>query len=273
MAETPTRRVAALVIVVVVALGLVFLLGGVHPVAPDPALRRFLPTLTPLTVVGVGLLDGINPCAFTVLLLLLAALLASTQVGGVGTVPALRGRVLLLGSIYVGAVFLTYLALGVGVLGVGRVFTGSHLPSRVGALAAVLLGLWMIKDVFLPELGPRLEAPHGLTARAHGIARRATLPGLVLGGILVGLCTVPCSGAVYLAVLALLAADPSPKAYGYLVLYNLLFVAPLLAILAVASSRPALARLARWQRRHRERVRLVIGGTVVTLGLGLLAML
>jgi hypothetical protein len=31
-----------------------------------------------LTVVAAGLLDGINPCAVTVLLLLIAALLAAT---------------------------------------------------------------------------------------------------------------------------------------------------------------------------------------------------
>ncbi len=249
-------------------------LGLVHPRSGGAALQPYLPALTPLAVVGAGLLDGINPCAFTVLLLLIAALLATTQVGRVRTLGAMRARVILLGSIYVGAVFVTYLALGVGVLGVGRLFTGSHVPSRLGALAAVLLGLWMLKDVFLPGLGPRLEAPHGLTARAQGLARRSTLPALVAGGILIGLCTVPCSGAVYLAVLSMLAAETQPaRAYGYLVLYNLLFVVPLLAILGAASSRSVLARLARWQERHREGVRLAIAGTVILLGLGLLAMI
>jgi cytochrome c biogenesis protein CcdA len=209
-----------------------------------------------------------------VLLLLIAALLASTQVGGSQAFAGMRGRVMLLGSIYVGAVFLTYLALGVGVLSAGRLFTSSHVPSRLGAFAAVLLGLWMLKDVFLPGTGPRLEAPHGLTARARDIARRGSVPALVVGGILVGLCTVPCSGAVYLAVLSLLATETSPlQAYGYLVLYNALFVAPLLAILAVASSRKTLAYLARWQQRHRERVRFALGAGVITLGLALLAII
>ncbi len=144
----------------------------------------------------------------------------------------------------------------------------------MGALAAILLGLWMLKDAILPELGPRLEAPHGLGARAREIAQRASVPGLVAGGILVGLCTVPCSGAIYLAVLSLLAADPqSTRAYLYLVIYNLLFVAPLAAILAIASSRRALGRLARWQERNRERVRFTIGASVVTLGLALLAVI
>jgi cytochrome c biogenesis protein CcdA len=268
------RRVAAFVAFATVALGGVVAFGVVHPRLARPDLQQYLPSITPATIVGAGLLDGINPCAFTVLLLLIAALLATTQVGGHGTVTGIRSRVMLLGSIYVGAVFLTYLALGVGVLSVGRFFTGSHVPSRLAAFAAVLLGLWMVKDVFLPDAGPRLEAPHALAGRAQAIARRSTIPALVGGGILIGLCTVPCSGAVYLAVLSLLAVDEQPvRAYSYLVLYNVLFIAPLLAILAVASSRRTLARLARWQQRHREGVRLAIGTTVIALGLGLLAVI
>jgi hypothetical protein len=63
------------------------------------------------------------------------------------------------------------------------------------------------------------------------------------------------------------------RSYGYLVLCNPLFIAPLALILAVASSRKTLARLARWQQRYRERVRFAIGATVITLGLGLLAII
>ncbi len=47
----------------------------------------------------------------------------------------------------------------------------------------------------------------GMPARFHGAVRRAlaqTTPvGLFVAGGLVGLCTVPCSGAIYLGVLAL----------------------------------------------------------------------
>lgn len=54
-------------------------------------------------------------------------------------------------------------------------------------------------------------------------------------GVLVGLCTVPCSGAIYLAVLGLLASQATfPKGLAYLGLYNALFVLPLVALLAVA---------------------------------------
>jgi len=272
--RSPVGRVVTFVILAVVVLGAVAALGVVHPTTPNPDLQQYLPALTAFTILGAGLLDGVNPCAFTVLLLLVAALLASAQAGASHTATGMRGRVVLLGSIYVGAVFVTYLALGVGLVGAGRLFTGSHLPSRLGAFVAVLLGLWMLKDVFVPESGLKLEAPHRLTARARDMARRGSVPALIVGGILVGLCTIPCSGAIYLAVLSLLAAEANPvRAYSYLVLYNILFVAPLLVILFIASSRKGLTLLARWQQRHRERVRFVIGTSVIAIGLALLAMI
>ncbi len=80
------------------------------------------------------------------------------------------------------------------------------------------------------------------------------------------------SGAVYLGVLSLLALQPSALlGYGYLVLYNLIFVLPLVVILAAASARPTLNRLAHWNLHHKEWVRLALGGGVVVMGLLILA--
>lgn len=150
-----------------------------------------------------------------------------------------------MGSIYIGEIFLTYLALGAGMLKSLDLFTREHLPARLGALAAILLGLWMMKDFFLPDVGWRLQGPPWVGDVARRSARRATVPALVVGGFLIGLCTVPCSGAAYLGVLSLLPPQPTaPLGYGYLVLYNAVFVLPLLLILAGASARPTLNRLA-----------------------------
>ena len=130
----------------------------------------------------------------------------------------------------------------------------------------------MIKDFFLPDVGWRLQAPGKVGELAHRSARVATVPAMVVGGFLIGLCTVPCSGAVYLGVLSLLALQPTALlGYGYLVLYNLVFIAPLLVILAAASARPALNRMAHWNLHHKEWVRLALGGGVVAMGLLILA--
>lgn len=265
------RNITVFSVLSVIALGAVALTGFWHPNAPAEAMQTYLPRITLPTVIVAGAIDGINPCAFTVLLLFITALTATLQVGE-QSVKALRARLLGMGGIYIAAVFLTYLALGVGLLKSLGFFTRQHLPARFGALLAVLFGLWMLKDYFLPEVGWRLQAPGRIGSVARQMAKKATLPALVTGGFLIGLCTVPCSGAVYLGVLSLLALQPTALlGYGYLVLYNIVFVLPLVAILLAASARPTLNRLARWNLHHKEWVRLTLGGGVVAMGLLILA--
>ena len=264
------RTVTIASILGALALGALALTGLWHPNAPAEAMKVYLPQITLATVLVAGVIDGINPCAFTVLLLFITALTATLQVDEYN-VNRLRGRMLGLGGIYIGSIFLTYLALGVGVLTSMDFFTRQHIPARFGALLAILFGLWMLKDYFLPELGWRLQAPARVGSIARTMAKKATLPALIVGGFLIGLCTVPCSGAVYLGVLSLLALQPTAaQGYAYLVLYNVVFVLPLLVILIAASSRPMVNRLAHWNLHHKEWVRLALGSGVAVMGLAIL---
>ena len=268
---SPLRRILTLSTLAIVALGALALTGFWHPNAPAEAMQIYLPKITLPTVIIAAVVDGINPCAFTVLLLFITAMLATMQEGE-QSLRAVRARILSLGGIYIAAVFLTYLGLGIGLLKSFDFFTREHPPARFGALAAILFGLWMLKDFFLPHVGWRLQAPSQVGIMARQMAKKATIPALILGGFLIGLCTVPCSGAVYLGVLSLLALQPSALlGYGYLVLYNLIFVLPLVVILIAASARPTLNRLAHWNLHHKEWVRLALGGGVVVMGLLILA--
>src|SRR3990170_2951088 len=265
------RRIITLSTLTVVALGAIALTGLWHPNAPTEAMQMYLPKITLPTVIIAAAVDGINPCAFTVLLLFITSMLATLQAGG-QSINTIRARLLGQGGIYIAAVFLTYLALGIGLLKTLDFFTREHLPARIGALAAILFGLWMLKDFFLPDMGWRLQAPSQIGTMAQDMAKKATVPTLIVGGFLIGLCTVPCSGAVYLGVISLLALQPSALlGYSYLVLYNLIFVLPLVVILIAASARPTLNRLAHWNLHHKEWVRLALGGGVVVMGLLILA--
>ncbi len=230
------------------------------------------PAATLPTVVLAALVDAINPCAFTLLLIFIASVTAFLQTVEGKTLQETRGVLYRYGFIYIGAIFFTYVVLGLGFLKVSAFFAGNHFGSRLAALAAVLLGLWMVKDALLPGMGLRLQAPKRVGVLVQDLARKASLPGMVALGVLVGLCTVPCSGAVYLSVLAMLSLqDTFPRAFAYLVLYNVLFVLPLGVILVAASARPTLNRLARWNLHHREGMRLGMGLGVCALGLIILA--
>ncbi len=267
MTRVRTGPILAFSTIAVFALGAAVALGLTHVTAPASEMSHVLPSVTLPTIVVAGLIDGINPCAFTVLLLFITALLATVQASGSASVGRVRARIVGLGSIYIAAIFLTYLALGIGMLATADLFVRDHISARIGAFLAIVFGLWMLKDVFLPGWGPHLHAPAATVRFARAAARRMTIPAMIAGGFLIGLCTVPCSGAVYLAVLALLAAQSSaPVGYAYLVLYNLVFVLPLVVVLIVASSRPTLNRLAHWNLHHKAWVRLALGGGVVAMG-------
>ncbi len=273
--STSAWRVRNIVIVfalTLAAMGLAVYFGFLHPHAPMVGMAESLPTVTLGAVVVGGLIDGINPCAFTVLLLFVTAMLATLQVTNAEGISAARARIVGMGSIYIASVFLTYLALGVGLLATSALFSRFHAPARIGAVVAIGMGLWMLKDVFLPDFGPRLAAPKIVGQWTVASARKATIPALIVGGFLIGLCTVPCSGAVYLAVLSLLSLQSSTLVgFAYLILYNFMFILPLIALLIAASARPTLNRLARWNLHHKEWVRLALGASVVGMGLLILA--
>lgn len=205
-------------------------------------------------------MDGLNPCAFSVLLSFVAVLLAGVTLGEA------RPRLWRVGGAYVAGMFVTYLLLGAGLITAVSFLTATHLPVRIMGIAVVILGLWMLKDALLPEVGWTL----GMPARFHGLVRRAlgqTTPvGLFVAGGLVGLCTVPCSGAIYLGVLALIAREPLPARLGYLLLYNVMFVLPLLAILAAVANRRTLNRLTHWYVPRKAVAKAVVGIFTVALG-------
>ncbi len=229
--------------------------------------------LTLPVVVSAALVDSINPCAFAVLLTFIAATLVLAERASARGFQA-RWFLWRMGLVYVAAVFLTYLGLGLGLLGFASVLGQTHSVGRVAALMAIGLGILALQEALLPEWGVRLGVPDGLHDRLHALTARATPPSVFAAGVLVGLCTVPCSGAIYLGVLGLLASQTSYlEGLGYLVLYNAIFILPLLAMLAVASSRRVFNQLGRWQLHHRAQLKLGLGMAALLLGLALLTTL
>jgi cytochrome c biogenesis protein CcdA len=244
--------------------------------------HQALADLSVPAIIAAGFLDGFNPCAFGVLILFatfalgLAAQqsLAAAATSGKPDAGAASRTVLGLGSFFVAGVLLTYFLLGLGLMtAVANLtnFGGNHLPSRIAALVAIGLGLWMVRDVLLPDASWKLEAPHALHGRMRDWARTSSPIALFGGGILIGLCTVPCSGAVYLGVVALLGASGTVGAgLGGLVLYNLAYITPLVALLVLAS-RPGLIRVVnRWHLEHAGGTKVVLAIVVLALGFAIL---
>ncbi|MEO8273818.1 MAG: cytochrome c biogenesis protein CcdA [Chloroflexota bacterium] len=229
--------------------------------------------LTVPIVLGSGFADGLNPCSFALLVLFATytLTLVNSVTGDGSATTAARRRLLGAGSLYVGAVWVTYFLIGLGLFSFLSWLGADHLVTRVAAVLALVMGLWMLKDVLLPGWGPSMIAPAGSHGRMHRAIERGGLAGMLGAGVLVGICTVPCSGAIYLNIVAVLhASGGGLTGLALLALYNLAYIAPLVVLLLVVSDRRTLGRLARWNRANSTWVKVGLAIAVVAMSFGLL---
>lgn len=229
--------------------------------------------LTIPTVLGAGVLDGFNPCAFA--LLVLFATYTLTMVNAVtadGSPTAIaRQRLLGAGSLYVTAVLVSYFVIGLGLFSFLAWLGEDHVVARIAAMLALGMALWMLKDILLPGWGPSMAAPHATHGWMQRAMERGGLAGMLIAGVLVGICTVPCSGAIYLDIVAVLHASGGGAAgLALLALYNVAFIVPLLALLAAVSNRRVLGQLGRWNRSNSPLVKAGLAVAVIAMSLGLL---
>ena len=245
-------------------------------VAMEPFDAAAFGGLTVPTVLVSGVLDGLNPCAFALLVLFATyTLTLVNRVTSSGSATAVARRQLLgAGSLYVGAVWVTYFLIGLGLFSFLGWLGQDHLVTRIAAILALVMGLWMVKDLLFPNLGPAMAAPHATHGWMHRAMERGGLGGMLLAGVLVGICTVPCSGAIYLGIVAVLnASGGGTTGLALLALYNIAYIVPLVILLAVVSDRRVLGRLGRWNQSNTPWLKATLAGVVILMSLGLLVTL
>jgi cytochrome c biogenesis protein CcdA len=229
--------------------------------------------LTVPTVLAAGVADGFNPCAFALLVLFATytlTLVNAVTASGTPTLEA-RRRLLGAGSLYVGAVLVTYFVIGLGLLSFLGWLGRDHLVARLASIVALGMALWMLKDVFLPGVGPSMIAPNGTHGRMQRAMERGGLAGMLIAGVLVGICTVPCSGAMYLQITAVLhVSGGGLTGLALLALYNIAFIVPLLVLLLAVSNRRVLGQLGRWNRANSPWIKTGLAFAVIVMSFGLM---
>lgn len=222
-------------------------------------------------VVGAALIDSINPCAFGVLLFLMAVLLSMGS----------AKRALRSGMVYTFVIFLVYLAAGFGLMKFAGDFLGlDGVKTFVGVI--ILIGaLIELKDFFWASNGmtlvnPKerwwnisLAIPKSAKPYLEKYARKGTFASLIVLGGLVALVELPCTGGIYLAILSLIV-NSGIKGIIYLVLYNVIFVLPLILISYFVYKGAKVESVNGWVQRNKRFMRLGAGLVMLFLAGSLL---
>lgn len=216
-----------------------------------------VPTLS--IVVISALIDSINPCAIGVLILMVSVVLS-----GKGSMR----RLLMLGGLYIGAIFLTYLLAGLGLiyfLANVPMYVSEYLALLVGAFV-IIAGLLEIKDFYWYGKGFSLQIPPVFAEKIHKYSKNVTVPGVMFLGAFIAGVELPCTGAPYLAIITLLSLNFDLYAFGLLILYNVIFVLPLIIILLLVAGGVKVSKIKKWKQANKGYMRFAIGFMLIGLG-------
>ncbi len=252
--------------------------GGWKPLEParagesvDPLQARFR-EITFAGILFAGLIDGVNPCAIATIIFLVSFLALQKRS---------RTQVIAIGAAFTAAVYLTYLMLGAGAFRFITLLDSYRIVSQIVRWAAValasLVGLLSFRDALAYRKSGDtgqilLQMPKAVKLRVHKLISghlrgRHLLLGAAVTGFLVTLFEAVCTGQVYLPAIIVMSRTAGSRAAGwlYLILYNVLFVLPLLIIVVLAGFGLTWNKLAQATQRNLSRVKILMGIAMLLL--------
>ena len=236
---------------------------------PTAAASRF----TLPAVILAGIADGFNPCAFSIVIVL----------AGILAVGGRKRRARMLGGwAFCAGSFLTYMAMGLGLMRALRALeslrTVHNSVMAILALSLFVLAFLSVRDAFRYR---RAKVPSAITLQLPGRVKKLiravaeaswsgpTVFAASLGcGFLVTLLDSLCTGQIYVPVLALVSREPGAwRSFALLALYNLAFIAPLVAVFMLAAKGADSERMSRWSKRNVIPAKIALGFAFAVLGL------
>lgn len=229
-------------------------------------------------IVGLGLVDGVNPCAFTVVVFFISFL-------------AFQGyrkkELAIVGTSFICALFISYILIGLGLFAFLYQLKNFWLISRIvnfslGVFSIVLAILALYDFLRFRQTrdteGLLLQLPQSIKNRIHYIVglhyrknktgeekeHKKNIPKLVLSafitGLLVTILEAVCTGQTYLPTLGFILKTTPFKlqALAYILLYNLMFILPLAAVFLFALFGTTSEQFSKFLKRHMLAVKLAM---------------
>ena len=247
--------------------------------ASQSLMERF-EKLGPLAILLAGLVDGLNPCAFATIIFFVSYLSLSGKKGK---------EILLTGSSFTIGVFVAYLLVGFGfykVLDLIKEYMSvlSKIVYGLTALFCLVLAVLSIRDYFKTRHGDlddmALKLPEPLRKRINATVREGRnansyyLSAFVIG-LVVSMLELACTGQIYLPVIISMSSMPElrGKANLYLVLYNLMFIVPLIVVFILAYYGTTSKQLTAFLKKHAATVKIGMAIVFVLLAVWLISSL
>ncbi|MEK6820733.1 MAG: hypothetical protein AABX71_03410 [Nanoarchaeota archaeon] len=225
--------------------------------------------LSLITIVGLAIVDAINPCEFAVMALVLMSILLAN--------PEKRKNVLYGGLAFSLAIFILYFLYGLLMVQ----FFSHAIPIagkfslyafRGFGLLAIVLGLLNIKDYLSYKPGSfATEMPLSFRPRMRALVKKITSPrGAFIVGLFVTVFLLPCTMGPYIIASAKLSGMTFLEVVPYLFLYNLIFILPMLALtLIIYFSLTTIENVSGWRERNIKKLHLAEGIILLLLGIAM----
>ncbi len=224
--------------------------------APPPV--GGLVTISLPVILISGLVDGFNPCAFSLLIFFISFLVGLQKT---------RSNIFWMGIAYIAGNFVTYLALGLGLLQAISFLGIEHPIGKLGIALLIILGLLNLRDAFSWE-EELMKFPRRAIPTVKALTSKGVIPAALVLGAFVSMFEFACSGGVYVGILVLLSSSSRfLEGFGYLLVYNLMFVLPLFAILLVGTQVEILNKIDTWRVKRRRQLKAISGAFMIILAI------
>ena len=223
-------------------------------------------------VVLAGIVDGFNPCSFAIMI----------SLAGILAIGGRKRKARILGGLsFCAGTFVTYMLMGLGLMQALKALEGLRVVHDIVmvvlALALFVLSFLSFRDALKFRKVPvfsvvTLKLPEGVKVLIRKIAMESwSGPAVALAGFgcafLVTLLDALCTGQVYVPVLALISREPGAwRSFALLALYNLAFIAPLVAVFVLASKTTDAFQMAKWSSRNVIPAKVALGVVFALLG-------
>ena len=237
------------------------------------------------TIISAGLIDGINPCAFAVIVFLISFL---------GVYGYQKQETVYVGFFYVLSIFVTHVLIGLGLFNFFYSMKNFYFLTKmfyylVAAICFLLCGLSLYDYVKFKKTketgGMLLQLPMflkkrinlvigaGLRKKSHGRIIELCFISFLIG-FAVSILEAACTGQVYLPTIVFILGVPQlrVRAFAYLLLYNFMFVLPLIVIFVLSLIGVSSKELSRFLKKNIGGIKVIMVLLFFVLGIFMLLM-